>query len=253
MGNALRLVAHQISVGIVSDDAIARQGMTALFAQETDLAIVASVERFEQLGDAEPDVILVDAQFVGDGSPLANTLAELGGECRIVAMGVACDHPDLASLVRAGVAGFVIRHAVFDELASTIRVVAEGGRVMPPSLLDSLVRRVADGEGNRTLPVCSAFERMTAREREITLLIACGKSNKEIASHTGVSSHTVKTHVRNIMGKLGLHTRLQIAARANVEGWQELSGTEPAALAETVTRPSISPAVASSVGRVAFG
>ena len=87
---------------------------------------------------------------------------------------------------------------------------------MPPSLLDSLVRRVSDGEQVRTLPVCSAFERMTAREREITLLIACGKSNKDIASHTGVSSHTLNTLVRNSMGKLGLPTRTHTPTPAHL-------------------------------------
>ena len=217
MKSALRLVAHEsaIAIAIVRNDAITREGMTALLTQYDDFAVVASVTDIgaATLRDADPDIILVDAQHSDlDSRLFATSLANCTSRARIIVTGVSPDHPNLMALVRAGVSGFVIKDAAFSDLAVAIRSVANGAQVIPPALLETVSRTVINEQ-----PACSMFDVLTPREREVTVLIANGKCNKEIAVRVGISTYTVKSHVRNIMEKLGLHTRLQIAAKANQE------------------------------------
>ena len=217
MESALRLVAHEfaIAIAIVRNDAITREGMTALLAQYDDFAVVASVADIgaAALREADPDIILVDAQHSDlDSRHLANALANSATRARIIVTGVSPDYPNLMALVRAGVGGFVIKDATFSDLAVAIRSVSNGAQVIPPALLETVSRTAMNGQ-----PAGSMFDLLTPREREVTVHIANGKCNKEIAARIGISTYTVKSHVRNIMEKLGLHTRLQIAAKANQE------------------------------------
>ena len=217
MESALRLVAHEfaITIAIVRNDAITREGMTALLTQHDDFAIVASVADIgaAALREADPDIILVDAQHSDlDSRHLANALANVVSRARIIVTGVSPDDPDLMDLVRAGVAGFVITDAAFSDLAVAIRSVSDGAQVIPPALLETVSRTAMNEQ-----PVGSIFDLLTPREHEVTVHIANGKCNKEIAARIGISTYTVKSHVRNVMEKLGLHTRLQIAAKANQE------------------------------------
>jgi two-component system NarL family response regulator len=131
---------------------------------------------------------------------------------------------EIMDLVNAGVSGFVLKEASFDEFVATIRSVAAGEKVLPPRLTESLFAQIArvamergdrQGEGEeRTLEDV----RMTRREREVIDLIGEGLSNKEIAQRLNIAAHTVKSHVRNVMEKLTLHTRLQIAAYSRRHG-----------------------------------
>jgi DNA-binding NarL/FixJ family response regulator len=225
MEAALRLIAQEITVAIVRHEAITRDGLTALLAQHDDFSVVASVAHLgvPELGEAEPDVILVEAELTyGDSVQLMRALAGASSRAKIIVTGVSADNCDVMALVRAGVAGFVIKDAALSELIVAIRSVASGAQVMPPELIESVSRNAGFGHSHgRVADGSSLFDRITPRERQITLLIANGKCNKDIAARIFVSTHTVKAHVRNIMEKLGLHSRLQIAARANAERWQQ--------------------------------
>ena len=224
MTSALRLVTQKISVAIIKDDAITREGVAALLSQDGEFVVVASGSEISatKLGDAQPDIFLVDAQLLeGDDARLAPALAQAASGAKIIATGLSADHKGLVGLVRAGVSGFVVKDASYAELAQTIRSVAAGVQVMPPSLITTLFRNVAQEGDQQEHVTSSALERMTPREREISLLIAEGRSNKEIAVKSHISTNTVKCHVRNIMEKLALHTRLQIAAKANAEHWSQ--------------------------------
>ncbi len=217
MKSALRLVAHEsaITIAIVRSDAIIREGMTALLTRYDDFAVVASVNNLgaPALRESTPDIILIDAQHSDlDCHHLAAALASSASRSRIIVTGVSTDLSNVLAFVRAGVAGFVITDAAFSDLAVTIRSVANGAQVIPPALLETVFRTEENAQ-----PAASIFDLLTPREREVTILIAHGKCNKEIAAHIGISNYTVKSHVRNIMEKLGLHTRLQIAAKANQE------------------------------------
>ena len=234
MESALRLAAHEfaITIAIVRNDAITREGMTELLTQHDDFAIVASVADIgaAALREADPDIILVDAQHSDlDSRHLANALANVVSRARIIITGASADDHDLMALVRAGVAGFVIKDAAFSDLAVAIRSVVNGAHVIPPTLLETVSRTSMSEQS-----AGSMFELLTPREREVTVLIANGKSNKEIAARIGISTYTVKSHVRNVMEKLGLHTRLQIAAKANQERrllrHERLADSEPVAI-----------------------
>ena len=224
MEAALRLIAQEITVAIVRHEAITRDGLTALLAQHDDFSVVASVAHLgvPELGEAEPDVILVEAELTyGDSVQLMRALAGASSRAKIIVTGVSADNCDVMALVRAGVAGFVIKDAALSELIVAIRSVASGAQVMPPELIESVSRNAGFGRTQSgKMGGSSVFDRITPRERQITLLIANGKCNKDIAERIFISNHTVKAHVRNIMEKLGLHSRLQISARANQERWR---------------------------------
>ena len=124
---------------------------------------------------------------------------------------------DLLEFVHAGVAGFVLKDATAAELVVTIRSVASGIHVLPPSMTSSFFSQIKGGSVPAAQGRVEATDavRMTARERETVDLIGEGLCNKEIAARLNIATHTVKSHVRNVMEKLGLHTRLQIAAFAH--------------------------------------
>jgi DNA-binding NarL/FixJ family response regulator len=125
---------------------------------------------------------------------------------------------DIAEFVNAGVSAFVLKDATFDEFVATIRAVAEGRKVLPPRMTESLFSQIAKNAAERVNPAVLDAVRMTPREREVVDLIGEGLSNKEIAARLNIATHTVKSHVRNVMEKLALHTRLQIAAYSHREG-----------------------------------
>jgi DNA-binding NarL/FixJ family response regulator len=124
-------------------------------------------------------------------------------------------HEDIVEFVNAGVWGFIMKDATFEDLIRVIRSVAAGTRVLPPQMTSTLFSQIAKEAINANESSAIDAVRMTARERQVIELIAEGLSNKEIAARLEVAAHTVKSHVRNIMEKLALHTRLQIAAYSN--------------------------------------
>jgi two-component system, NarL family, nitrate/nitrite response regulator NarL len=225
MESALRLKAREIAIAIVRNETISRDGLTALLAQHDDLSVVASVTRADvtKVGDAEPDVILLEAEFE-DNAKVSGVLAEACAPARIIVTGVSSDNCDLMTLVRAGVAGFVVKNASLSELVAAIRSVASGAQVMPPALIEAVCSHAAFERGPRRTAGPSVFDRMTPRERQILMFITNGVCTKDIARRIALSTHTVKSHVRNIMEKLGLHSRLEIAAEANAERWRMYDG-----------------------------
>jgi DNA-binding NarL/FixJ family response regulator len=124
---------------------------------------------------------------------------------------------DIVQFVNAGVSGFVLKDATFDEFVATVRSVAAGEKVLPPSMTESLFSQIAKGADARGHDQLLEDVRMTRREREVIGLIGEGLSNKEIAQRLNIAAYTVKSHVRNVMEKLALHTRLQIAAYSRRE------------------------------------
>ncbi len=118
---------------------------------------------------------------------------------------------DILQYVKAGANGFILKDASLNDFLITIRTVAEGSTVLPPLLVDSLFSQIVDHairEGKTRLQQAA---RMTTREQEVIKLLGEGWTNKEIAQKIHVSMYTVKSHIHNIMEKLALHTRLEIA------------------------------------------
>jgi DNA-binding NarL/FixJ family response regulator len=111
-----------------------------------------------------------------------------------------------------------MKDATFDEFVATIHSVAQGIKVLPPRLTESLFEQILREAAAKEPARVVEEVRMTRREREVVDLIGAGLSNKELAQRLNIATHTVKSHVRNVMEKLALHTRLQIAAYSHREG-----------------------------------
>ena len=121
---------------------------------------------------------------------------------------------DILQYVKAGAAGFILKDASLNDLLSTIRTVSKGETVLPPLLVDSLFSQIIDHAIKEGKSKLSVAVKMTKREREVIELLSNGLTNKEIAQKIQVSTFTVKSHVHNIMEKLALHTRLEVANHA---------------------------------------
>jgi DNA-binding NarL/FixJ family response regulator len=161
-------------------------------------------------------VVLLDLGLqTGDSLRLAVQVKQDFPESKVIVMDLLPVHEDIMDFVNAGVSGFIMKDATVDDLVSTIRSVAGGAHVLPPQMTSSLFSQIAKDAIAKGRPEVLDSVRMTPREREVINLIAEGLGNKEIATRINVATHTVKSHVRNIMEKLTLHTRLQIAAYAN--------------------------------------
>lgn len=202
-----------ISIAIIDDNLMVRQALASLLATLPDLKVVfAGGGDAEGLAESAPDVFLLDAGL-GDRDSLrfAAALREGAPTARIIMMDLLPSSEDVREYVNAGVAGFALKDASFEEFVATIRAVAAGQSVLPAlmteSLFSQIAREAAGGERQRVIEDI----RMTPRELEVISIIGEGLSNKEIAQRLNIATHTVKSHVRNVMEKLALHSRLQIA------------------------------------------
>jgi len=118
---------------------------------------------------------------------------------------------DILQFVKAGANGFILKDASLKEFLNTIRTVSEGATVLPPLLVDSLFSQIVDYAVREGKSKLNEAVKMTKREQEVIVLLGEGMSNKEIAQKIRISTFTVKSHIHNIMEKLALHTRLEVA------------------------------------------
>ena len=209
---------RMITVALIEDNRLVREGMTALLTQTADFKLVAaeSSAGFALLKEVRPDVILLDVGLGGDdGLQVADTVMKEHPEAKVIIMDLRPGHEHIVDFVNAGVAGFILKDATADDLICTVRSVAEGAHVLPPEMTSTLFSQIAKEALVRGRAVAADEVHMTSREREVIALIGEGLSNKEIAVRLNIATHTVKSHVRNVMEKLALHTRLQIAAFAH--------------------------------------
>jgi DNA-binding NarL/FixJ family response regulator len=209
-----------ITVAIVDDNRLVREALAAMLGRLPDVQVVAAASaNGEALDQATPDVLLLDAGLGDEDSlSVAAAIAKRRSATKVVIMDLMPTNEDIVQFVNAGVAGFVLKDATFDEFVATIRAVAAGEKVLPPRMTETLFSQIALGGDSRGRERVLEDVRMTRREREVIELIGEGLSNKEIAQRLNIASHTVKSHVRNVMEKLALHTRLQIAAFARRDG-----------------------------------
>ena len=210
-----------ISVALIEDNRLVREGIAALLNQHPDLKVVAGNSNGDTalLRKVNPQVVLLDLGLRnGDSLRIAQQVRRDFPESKVIVMDLLPVHEDIVEFVHVGVSGFIMKDATLDDLVTTIRSVAEGAHVLPPQMTGSLFSQIARDAVTKGRPDVLESVRMTPREREVINLIAEGLSNKEIASKLHIATHTVKSHVRNIMEKLTLHTRLQIAAYAYKAG-----------------------------------
>lgn len=207
-----------ISVALIEDNRMMRDGLTALLDQTANCKVVASASAADLslMRSSDPDVVLIAVGFRnGDSLDLTQMARREFPGARIILMDIVPLHVDIVEFVNAGVSGFVMKDATFEDLVSTVVAVADGKHILPPQMTSTLFSQIAREGGARDRQAALSSVRITAREREVIELIEEGLSNKGIAARLEIAPQTVKSHVRNIMEKLSLHTRLQIAAHAN--------------------------------------
>lgn len=207
-----------ITIALIEDNRLVREGLAALLNQVPDLKVVASASTGEALliKRIDPQVVLLDLGLRnGHSLRVAQRVRTEYADAKIIVMDLLPVHEDIVEFVNAGVSGFIMKDATLDDLVATIRSVIGGANVLPPQMTGTLFSQIAREALARGRPQALDAVRMTPRERDVINLIAEGLSNKEIAVKLRIATHTVKSHVRNVMEKLTLHTRLQIAAYAH--------------------------------------
>lgn len=211
-------MVKRTQVLVIEDNRLVRNGLADLLNAQPDFTVVAAVESANTalLKQTKPDVVLVDATLGnGDSLGLVATIRRTTPATRVIVMDLLPVREDVIDFIRAGASGFLVKDATVEDCVKTIRSVAEGAEVVPPILTGTLLSHIADQAIDRTAPHVLNAVRMTNREREIIGLIAEGLSNKDIAQRLDIATFTVKSHVHNILEKLALHTRLEIAAHVH--------------------------------------
>jgi DNA-binding NarL/FixJ family response regulator len=207
-----------ITVAIIEDNRLVREGMTDMLNELPDVKVVLAATSLEAttLRERNPHVVLLDVGLQDRNSlRLAESVQKEMADSRVIVMDLLPAHEEIAEFVNAGVAGFILKDATFEDFIGTIRSVADGARVLPPPMTGTLFSQIARVAVKRGQAAALDAVRMTQREREVVELIGDGMSNKEIATRLNIAADTVKSHVRNVMEKLALHTRLQISAYAH--------------------------------------
>lgn len=210
-----------ISIVLIEDNRLVREGIAAMLNQTSDFRVVGAVSSGDPalLRGNTPQVILLDLGLWEDDSlRIAEVISKESPQSRIIIMDLLPVHEDIVEFVNAGVWGFIMKDATFEDLVGTIRSVVAGTKILPPQMTSSLFSQIAREAVDAGRSDAIESVRMTPRERQVIDLIAEGLSNKEIAARLEIAAHTVKSHVRNIMEKLALHSRLQIAAYSNRQG-----------------------------------
>lgn len=206
-----------ITVAVIEDNRLVREGLTDMLNEQSGMTVVLAATSLDgaMLKQATPRVVLLDVGLQDRNSlRLAELIREDVPDARVVVMDLLPVHEEIAEFVNAGVAGFILKDATLEDFIGTIRAVASGARVLPPLMTETLFSQIVSSALRRSPAVVIEAVRMTPREREVIELIGDGMSNKAIALRLGVATDTVKSHVRNVMDKLALHSRLQIAAYA---------------------------------------
>jgi two-component system NarL family response regulator len=212
----------KIRILVIEDNRVLRDGIAMMLNEQADMHVAAMMGSGNDIllkaNDAKPHVILLDVGLknIREAS-LITSLRRKMPDARVIGMGLVPTQSDIIEFVEAGASGFILKDATVKEFLSTIRSVVKGEKVLPTSMAGSLFTYVVDLAVKKNKGPLTNAVRMSKREREVIAQIAEGLSNKEIAAELNIATHTVKSHVHNIMEKLALHSRLQIAMHANEE------------------------------------
>lgn len=203
-----------IRVVIVDDHAIVRQGLRALLEAEDDIEVTGEAgsveEAIRRVGLDEPDLVLMDLQLPdGTGVDACREILSRWTDTTVLILTSFADDQALYSAIMAGAAGYVLKQIQPDELLSGIRTAAAGGSLLDPALVDMVFKRVR-GE----LTGDSLLDRLSGQELKIVDLIEHGLTNRQIAQELNLAEKTVKNYVSNLLTKMGMSRRSEVAAYA---------------------------------------
>jgi DNA-binding NarL/FixJ family response regulator len=209
---------------IADDHKILTDALAMVVERDLSLRLVAppvhTAEEAVEISSRErPDVVLMDIVFKGgiDGIEATRRIKEASPATKVVIMTAHDDERLLVDAVEAGASGFLGKDEAADEVLAAAKAAADGEVLIDPGTLTRLLHQVArEREARRD--AMALFEALTEREREILSLLAAGMRNDDIAQKLYISPQTVQTHVRNLLGKLGVHSKLEAVALAVKHG-----------------------------------
>ena len=201
-----------IRVAVVDDQELFRRGLTMLLTVEDDIDVVGEagdgVAATDLASTVVPDVILMDVRMPKrSGIEACLTIKEVAPSAKIIMLTVSDEEADLYEAVKNGASGYLLKDSSIDEVAQAIRVVADGQSLISPSMAIKLLDEFKQMSRSDRQQVPGP--RLTDRELEVLKLVAQGLNNREIAKRLFISENTVKNHVRNILEKLQLHSRME--------------------------------------------
>jgi DNA-binding NarL/FixJ family response regulator len=206
--------AGPIRVVVVDDHELFRRGLTMLLGVEDDIEVVGEagdgVAATELAASTAPDVVLMDVRMPkGSGIEACVAIKQVAPTARIIMLTVSDEEADLYDAIRNGASGYLLKQSSIDEVAQAIRVVADGQSLISPSMAIKLLNEFKDMSHSDRQQVPTP--RLSPRELEVLKLVSQGLNNRLIAKRLFISENTVKNHIRNILEKLQLHSRIEAA------------------------------------------
>jgi len=201
---------------IVDDHALFRRGLEMVLEGEPDIDLVGQAsdgaEAVEKAAESLPDIVLMDIRMPrSNGIEACRAVKEAAPSAKIIILTISDEEEDLFEAIRAGASGYLLKDIPLDEVADTVRAVHGGQSLINPSMAGKLLTEFAalarrdDEERAQEVPA----PRLTEREMQVLKLVARGMNNRDIAKELFISENTVKNHVRNILEKLQIHSRME--------------------------------------------
>jgi DNA-binding NarL/FixJ family response regulator len=225
--------ATEVRVLLADGHSLFRDALSTALTAEPDLVVVGEardgLEAVAEASRTEPHVVVLDADLPnGDGVRAAALIRDRLPGCRIVILAAEEDPEVLTSAVEVGASGYLTKASPLSDLVEAIRSVHRGDTLVPAQMLGGLLERLIRRRQEQDEAV-RRLGRLTAREREVLSLLAQGGDNDSIAQVLVISPQTARTHIQNVLVKLGVHSRLEAAALAIQNGLAgEVASSEPA-------------------------
>ena len=205
-----------IKLLLIEDNRLLRNGMASILNNQSDIEILgASGVRGHNILKIllfKPDVILLDMSLRNhNGIIVMKMLKDTFPEARIIVMDLLPVIADIIPFVEMGAAGFIVKDATVDVFIKTIWTVAGGNKVLPELMTETLFTEIVSESDNSGISATRKDLQITARELEVIKLVSDGLSDGNIGFRLNISIHTVKSHLHNIMNKLSLYTRFEMA------------------------------------------
>jgi two-component system NarL family response regulator len=225
---AVAPTAEPIRVLVVDDHALFRRGLQMVLGAEADVEVVGEAsdgaEAIKVAAETTPDIVLMDVRMPRRGGIDATTaIKDAVPSAKIIMLTISDEEGDLYDAIKAGAMGYLLKEISIEEVATAVRAVHNGQSLISPSmaskLLNEFATMVRKDDERQQVPA----PRLTDREMEVLRLVAKGLNNRDIAKKLFISENTVKNHIRNILEKLQLHSRMEAVVYAVREKLLEIT------------------------------
>jgi DNA-binding NarL/FixJ family response regulator len=192
-----------------------REAVRSVLEAEPDVAVVADagdgLSAMMEVGRTRPDCVLLDSALgTVDGIKATRMIKDRLPDCAVIVLAADEDPEVLLASIEAGATGFLTKGVPIDELIDAVRAACRGETMIPPRMLSDLLHRLLYRRKEQE-EALRRTSRLTRREREVLALLAEGAGNESIAEALVISPQTARTHIQNVLGKLGVHSRLEAA------------------------------------------